>query len=263
LDKFRLIRDYYNYRKNAVTKYKIHSPFVYDFITKLMEDKTVFQAYSVGADLRESLVRDHSAIEVVDFGAAAHQKAYDTYFRKISDIAKRAGQRKKYAELLFRLVHFYAPANIFELGTSLGMTTAQFALANPRASITSIEGCSATASIARTNFNKLNIKNIEILIGNFEQILPRYLKNTKQLDFVLFDGNHRKEPTLKYFEQCLPKAHNDSIFVFDDIYWSAGMKEAWEQIKLNPKVKLSIDLFQFGIVFFRKELTKQDFVLKY
>jgi len=80
---------------------------------------------------------------------------------------------------------------------------------------------------------------------------------------VFFDGNHRKEPTLKYFKQCLKKTNDNSIFIFDDIYWSEEMESAWNEIKANPEVSITVDLFELGLVFFRKGIEKQDFVVKF
>ncbi len=78
-----------------------------------------------------------------------------------------------------------------------------------------------------------------------------------------FDGNHRKEPTLRYFEQCIHFSNENSIFVFDDIHWSKGMESAWEYIKNDRRVSITIDLFWFGIIFFVEGVEKQDFVIRY
>ena len=91
--------------------------------------------------------------------------------------------------------------------------------------------------------------------------VEKELKEHNQLDFVFFDGNHKKKPTLSYFKQCLEVAHEDSIFIFDDIYWSTEMTEAWQEIKKHPKVTLSIDCFEMGIVFFKKEQAKEHFTV--
>jgi predicted O-methyltransferase YrrM len=85
----------------------------------------------------------------------------------------------------------------------------------------------------------------------------------KVLDFAYFDANHRFEPTVQYFEDCLPYIQNDSVFIFDDIYWSEGMTRAWEHIKAHPRVTLTVDLFWIGLVFFRTEQVKEDFVLRF
>ena len=83
----------------------------------------------------------------------------------------------------------------------------------------------------------------------------------KQVDMVYFDGNHQEKATIEYFNQCLAKAHENSIFIFDDIYWSKGMKKAWEFIKGHSDVTVTIDLFEVGIVFFKKDQTKQNFTI--
>ena len=80
-------------------------------------------------------------------------------------------------------------------------------------------------------------------------------------DLVYFDGNHSKKATLDYFEALLPTISNDSVWIFDDIHWSADMEEAWEIIKKHPKVSVTIDTFQWGIVFFRAEQEKEHFII--
>ena len=67
---------------------------------------------------------------------------------------------------------------------------------------------------------------------------------------------------MHYFEALLPKATNDTVFIFDDIYWSKGMTEAWETIKQHPKVTVTVDTFFWGFVFFRKEQAKEHFTIR-
>ncbi len=86
--------------------------------------------------------------------------------------------------------------------------------------------------------------------------------NSLSHDLVFIDGNHTKEATLRYFEVFLKKNNKEFAILFDDIYWSKGMTEAWETIKKNKKVNLSIDFYSFGLVFIGKDISKQDIVLK-
>ena len=134
-------------------------------------------------------------------------------------------------------------------------------MATPKSKITTLEGCRNTASVAKENFKKFDLQNIKMEIGNFDNTLPGVLKNNTY-DLIFFDGNHQKEATLKYFSQCLEHIHNDSVFIFDDIYWSKGMQEAWQIIKTHPKVTITIDTFQWGLIFFRKEQEKQHFSIR-
>lgn len=256
---FKRFFSYLKYLFTAKSANSIHSPFVFDLYTNLLSDSNPFYAFNKIEDLRLVLENDGRKIKVVDFGTKKSR------IRKIKSIAGNSATPAKYGQLLFRLVNKFQSHTILEIGTSLGLGTLYLATPDSKARVITLEGCPEISKIAKTNFEKLKVKNIEQVAGNFEEKLPQVLEkiSSSSLDFVFFDGNHRKEPTLRYFEQCLKKSHSDTIFVFDDIHWSDEMEEAWEEIKRKPEVKITIDLFFFGIVFFKRELTKQDFVLRF
>jgi predicted O-methyltransferase YrrM len=204
-----------------------------------------------------------SSEEIVVDDMGAGSKARLAQKRKVRDIARYSLKNTKTAQLLFRLVNHFNPRTIFDLGTSLGITTLYLAAANSKASVYTFEGCQQTLSIAKKNFTQLGYTNIEPIAGNIDQSLPECIAKVPQVDFVFFDANHRLSPTLNYFNICLAKSHNQSVFIFDDIYWSSEMTEAWQQIKVHPQVTLTIDLFYVGLVFFRKEQPKQHFQLRF
>ena len=259
----RLIMRYLKYLTKAKSKYHIHSPFVFELITRVIENEFAYPEYLKAEATRQEMLNNHSSIEVVDFGAKSGNKSYTSSFKKISEIAKNSAIAPKYGQLLYRLVKHFEPQTILEIGTSLGISTIYQALASPQSKLFCIEGCANTAEKAQENFNKLRLNNIELNIGNFDSLLPVILKKIKTIDFAFIDGNHRKEPTINYFEQCLPLTTNNSVLIFDDIHWSEGMEEAWNHIIANSKVTLSIDLFFMGIIFFKKELCKQDFIIRH
>ena len=152
---------------------------------------------------------------------------------------------------------------MLEFGTALGISSAYQALGNPGANILSLEGNPDSAKLARENFDQLGISNVRVIDGPFEESLPNVLADMPRLDWVFLGGNHRKEPTLNYFRQLSAHLHEDSILILDDIHWSAEMETAWEQIKLDPKVSLSVDLFFMGLLFFRKDLSKEHRILRF
>ena len=238
----------------------MHSPFVFEFITKILNDKTVYPEYGKVEGLRKRLLNDNTILEVEDFGAGS---AIDKKNKRIiSSIAKNAAKPKRFGQLLFRMVKYYQPSTILELGTSLGITASYLSLAKPDARVITMEGSKEIADVAKGNFETVEIRNIEIIEGNFDNTLSSVVSGLPTVDFVFIDGNHRKEPTERYFRQLLAKTNNDSILVFDDIHWSSEMKAAWETIKNNASVTCSIDLFFIGIVFFRKEFKeKQHFAI--
>ncbi|MFN3403135.1 MAG: O-methyltransferase [Cytophagaceae bacterium] len=195
-----------------------------------------------------------------DYGAGSSLNKSN--IRSISSISKYAEKPADLAQLLFRLVEFFKPTTIFELGTSLGLTTTYLSKAYPEARLYSFEGCPETLKKAIENFHCIGCQNITTIEGNIDDTLKETLSKISSLDFVFFDANHRYKPTLEYFNQCLKKINNNSVFIFDDIHWSSEMEKAWEEIKAHPSVNVSIDLFHLGIIFFRKEQVKEHFILR-
>ena len=302
---------FYWHSKN---EHAVHSPFVFNLITKCFYDKNNYEEYEVLNAYRQALLKNHNTIEVADFGAGS--RVFKSNMRQISQIAKTAGISKKRAELLFRMVHYFKPDSILEIGTSLGLATSAIALGNSESNITSLEGCGNTLSVTENLFqvlgfkfqdlgfkfqvsgfkfqvsscdrlnNRINFVNCqfeeflsaqlgltsnlkpETLNNNYDNLKPETLNNNFQnlkletLNLVYFDGNHSKKATLNYFELLLPTITNDSVWIFDDIHWSQDMEQAWDVIKNHEKVTVTIDTFQWGIVFFRKEQEKECFVIR-
>ncbi|HJS55158.1 MAG TPA: class I SAM-dependent methyltransferase, partial [Chitinophagaceae bacterium] len=207
----------------------MHSPFVFEFITKILGDKMVYPEYEKVETLRKQLLNDNTVLEVEDLGAGSVMDLKSK--RSISSIAKNAAKPKKFGQLLFRMVKYYEPQRILELGTSLGITTSYLSLARPDARLMTMEGAKEIADVARQNFRNLETRNIEIIEGNFDNMLSPVIIQLSSIDFAFLDGNHRKEPTESYFKELLAKINNDSILVFDDIHWSSEMEAAWETIK--------------------------------
>ena len=258
-----MIAAYIKYLLRSGNEHSIHSPFLFDLYTQVISQKKDNKAeYDSLKQLRKELLRSNKEIEILDLGAGSRINKSNT--RKIKTIAKNAEKPEKFGKLFNRLIHRFQPQTILELGTSLGLTTLYMSRASTESQIISFEGCPETAKIARENFTKSDARNIEIVIGNIDETLPKALaKLPNRVDFAYFDANHRYEPTVRYFENCLPYAHNDSLFIFDDIYWSPEMTQAWDYIRQHPQVTLTVDLFWIGLVFFRKEQAKENFVLRF
>jgi predicted O-methyltransferase YrrM len=262
--RFQLLTKYLHYyRKAANAKgHGMHSPFVFQLITAVLNDKAEYPAYRQVEVLRRELKANPAILQVEDFGAGSVLSKSKE--RSIASIATNAAKPKKFGQLLYRLVQQYQPQVIVELGTSLGISSCYLAMGNKAATLYTMEGAAAIATVAQQNFIQLQLKNIQLIQGNFDDTLPELIKQLQKVDFVFIDGNHRKEPTLSYFEQLLPLTHNDTIIVFDDIHWSRGMEDAWSVIQQHPSVRCSIDLFFIGIILFRKEFKeKQHFAIRF
>ncbi len=246
----------------AGNEHSIHSPFLFDLYTRVIACKHDTSAdYDQIKKTRKALLRSKETIEILDLGAGS--RVNKSNVRSIGSIAKNAEKPEKFGKLFYRLIQHFQPNYIIELGTSLGITSLYLCKARPQAKVITFEGCPETASIAKQTFHSQQVDNVEVVLGNIDDSLIERIKTLPQIDFAYFDANHRYEPTIRYFEACLPLAHNDSLFIFDDIYWSEEMKKAWEEIKLHPDVSLTVDLFWIGLVFFRKEQPKEHFCLRF
>ncbi len=261
MNKLHTILNYLIYRIRSVNEHAIHSPFIFGLTRDVIYNKAAFYSYESIEHLRNQLAQSQELIKVLDLGAGSHKN--NAQWRTISQITRNSAKPSKYAQLLFRLCDHFQPYTIIELGTSLGISTAYLASANSKSKVHTIEGSPEIAQKAKLNFEQLELQNIVQHTGNFDIVLPKLLEQIPQPDLVFFDGNHRKDATMRYFELCLKKAHNETIFIFDDIYWSKEMTEAWEEIKNHEAVTVTVDLFFIGIVFFRKEQKKQHFVIKF
>lgn len=251
------IKSYIQFLWHSKNQHGVHSPFVFDLVTKCFYDKKTKPEYSILKNYRNSLLQNKNTIEVTDFGAGS--KVFKSDTRQISKIAQTAGITTQRAALLYRVVRYFEPSAILEIGTSLGLATAALSLGNKTAEITTLEGCKNTSAIAKNQFEAFDFKNIHTVTTEFSDYLGAGNRDWK---LIYFDGNHSKEATLAYFDLLLPGITNDSVWIFDDIHWSEDMEEAWETIKKNPKVTVTIDTFQWGFVFFRAEQKKEHFVIR-
>lgn len=257
----RFFRDYLSHCIRSKTRHGTHSPFVYDLVDRVVYDFDKRNYYDLIECLRDQLVDDHRTLTITDLGAGSMLNKNKT--KKVSTLAKNALKPPRIAKLIARLAQEFQPNNIIELGTCLGITTLYLSKASPISSILTVEGCPETARIAQENFEKLDASNIDIKVGDFDTVFPRLIAEIPAIDFLFVDGNHRKSATLDYFYQSLPKVHEGSLLIFDDIYWSEGMKEAWEEIKSHPSVTVTVDLFYIGLVFFKKDQAKEDFKIRF
>ena len=258
-----IVKSYIKFLSNSTNEHGVHSPFVFDFVMKCIYDKTNYPEYEVLKNYRKFLLENKNTIEVNDFGAGS--RVFKSNNREIAKIAQTAGISQKNAELLFRIVRYFQPKTILEIGTSLGLATSALSSGNQNAEIISLEGCPNTMAITKEMFQnssfKFNAENIKFVNTKFEDYLSNCQLKTENWQLIYFDGNHSKKATLAYFETLLPTISNDSVWIFDDIHWSLDMEEAWDSIKNHPEVSVTIDTFQWGIVFFRKEQNKEHFII--
>jgi predicted O-methyltransferase YrrM len=254
------IKSYIKFLWYSKNEHAVHSPFVFNLITKCFYDKKRKSQYDFLNKYRQALLANSNLITVTDFGAGS--KVFKSNKRPVNQIAKTAGISQRHAQLLYRLTTYFKPSFVLEIGTSLGIATAAMAVENETTSITTLEGCPETAKIAQQQFDQFELLGINSVVTEFDSYLNTITDLQHKFDLIYFDGNHSKKATLAYFEKLLPTVTNDSVWVFDDIHWSEEMEEAWGFIQEHPLVSVTIDIFQWGIVFFRREQPKEHFIIR-
>ncbi|MDI9338927.1 MAG: class I SAM-dependent methyltransferase [Sediminibacterium sp.] len=250
MSKWQRITDYLNYRVKARTLHGLHSPFVYKLVETLIEDKgCTFSAFERLDAVRQQLLNDATLLQIEDLGAGSNVLKQKE--RRVKDIARYGITRKRFSEFYFKLINYFDYRQVVELGTSLGLNTLYMANAGRKPEVYSIEGSGALHYYAQTLITAEGVTNVQLIQGNFDEQFPALLRRLPKLDFLLVDGNHTYEATLRYFTMALPYVHEHTLLVFDDIYWSEGMKRAWMEIKRHPRVSVSLDFYYCGLVFFK------------
>jgi predicted O-methyltransferase YrrM len=255
----------------------IHSPFVFDFVTRVLNDRGPYPAWAAIEELRGRLLGDDRMVQIEDMGAGSayaggavegagvpdERSGAAVRMRKISDIARRAAKPPKLGQLLFRIARHYQPATVLELGTSLGLSTAYLATGAPGARVISMEGSGEIIKTAAENLRSVGV-DAELIQGNFDVLLDPLLSRVGPVGLAFVDGNHRYEPTLRYFHSLMAHMSAPAVLIFDDIHWSADMERAWAEIRADLRVYMTIDLFFIGLVFLREEFkVKQDFTIRF
>jgi predicted O-methyltransferase YrrM len=239
----------------------IHSPFIFDIVSRIFRNKIEGGVVFMVEKIRKELTLDTRMIDCEDLGTGSERK--QTRKRKVSDIARYSAVPRKYGLLLSNLSAEFGSPAIMELGTSLGVSTMYMATASGNSVVHTIEGCPACSEIALGNFKSAGVNNVELTTGSFDLVLPSLKNRENKWGLIYIDGNHRKDAVLNYFYTLKDVCSNETVMVFDDIYNSKEMAEAWTEIKKDGKVTASIDIFRMGLVFFKKGITRNHYKIRY
>jgi predicted O-methyltransferase YrrM len=255
----RLVREYINYWIKGKNRHGVHSPFVFDFNDKCLRTAVPENVRSLYSDYYNQLRNSDQKIIVDDFGAGSKKLGNK---RKVQSIAKISGSSAKYANLIYKIVHYYQPGHILELGTSLGLSTLMMRLGNRYAEIDTIEGCRQTLEVTQQQFPTELKEKINFHRSTFDAYLTKTNK-PKTYDFIFVDGDHRGESVLKVLDLLNTFIHDETIILLDDIRWTEDMQSMWYALIASGNYHVSIDLFKMGIIVPRKHQATENFVIRY
>jgi predicted O-methyltransferase YrrM len=255
-NRFFQARTYISYWLDAVDEHSLHSPFFFDFYTRVVKNKTGEEGIASIEQLRNKLLADHRPLKTRDPGSRQSNKP-----RTVSSITQTSVSPLRFSGIYSRMIQHFKAHTILELGTSVGINTLYLAQQRD-SSITTFEGSPELADMARLTFDFAEARNIRLIEGNLDRTLSEFLQTIRKIDFILMDANHRYQPTVSYFESLLTRISESSIVVLDDIHYSAEMEKAWNELKTHKLVYGSADLYRCGILFFDPSLNKQHVILQ-
>jgi hypothetical protein len=181
------IKSYIKFLWNSKNEHGVHSPFVFDLVTKCIYDKTKFPEYS-------------------------HLK-----------------NNSKRVRSFYRIIRYFKPKTILVIG----------------------------------NLTEIDTNIFSSEITTFEEFQKNKLSNNNiSFDLVYLNRNESQKNMLAYFELLLPTITNETVCIINDIHQSKENENTWKIIKKHPKVKVTIDTFRLGIVFFRAQQEKEHFVIR-
>lgn len=254
---FKFTLAYFIHQLTAKNRHGTHSPFVYRLADEVIYDFSDKKVYEAIETQRKKLLNDDSNVVVTDLQENNILLKKDV--QKVKMLAKSLLKTPRLAQLLFRLGLNSRARHILVFDANFGINTAYLAKACPQAKVIAVENCAAIAAISKKRFEELELNHVELLVGNFNELLPR----TESLDLIYIDGSPTKTSFLNYFNWCLPQLHEHSLLIANDIHKTEEMKEAWDELKNHPQVTVTIDLFWLGLVYFKKGQAKEHFKLKF
>jgi predicted O-methyltransferase YrrM len=238
----------------------IHSPFVYDLVSRVFRNKIDPDIVFTVEKTRKKLIADKRSISVNDLGS---RTGSPVNIRRVSDIARRSPVPVKYGALLSKMAAEFGKPLIIELGTSFGISTMYMAASCSDTQVLTVEGSAAIGDIARQNIADAGLQNIKVIDGSFDDVIEEFVSAGVKPGLIFIDGNHRKEPVLRYFNRLAQFSDNKTVIIIDDINYSKEMAEAWKEIRLNKKVSVSIDIYRMGICFFREGINHNNYIIRY
>ena len=235
----------------------VHSPFTFHTLNYVIFERTPYYSFNIIESLRQQLLHDNTTLTLQPLGTS--QAKTTTIARELKNSTKSPRQ----AQLLQRLCASNQSHYIIELGTNLGLSTAYLASNNSNSQVYTLEGQPQLCQIAQQNFKQLHLNNIQIIEGNINNTLPTLIQQIPQIDLLFIDANHQYQATINYYKLAKSKVHKNTIIIFDDIHWSEGMQQAWNEIRQDPDIRLAIDIFHMGIVWFNTDIPKQHYIVAF
>lgn len=261
----------------------IHSPLVYDLIRKVIVNEERWKVPGRVVEVHRALLKDRTRLAFEEFGAGSRVASTESggdsrddftgsdagsgitsvASRSIRSLTRRSSVNRRFGRFLFRLVRWFRPDELIELGTGIGVSTLYLSAAFDR-QMESVEASPQKHAFSKVLFEQYGIKNVKTHCGTFMQCFEDVVPDPDARSMVFLDGDHRYGATMELVERLIDTRKNgEMLIVIDDIHWSEEMERAWNELRHDSRIPFTVDLFQVGLVFIRDEVSKQHFTLTF
>ena len=227
----------------------IHSPFLFRLITEVMENKGNFSAWPLLRGADENVRNMLKILDMKSYHAGGiPEKGYSS-----REIKRMHMLPERFDRLLFRLVNEFCPKGITFYGSTFGVTLLALAMADRRITVSAQVENDHYRSFCRRLAEVYEAENLNI--SGSGNLVPA--------DFVVIQ--HPLDPLFcdRLISDILMESGYGGVIVLCGIHHSDKMEEIWNRYKVSQTVRISLDIFEMGILICRQGLQKEDFVLRF
>jgi predicted O-methyltransferase YrrM len=171
--------------------------------------------------------------------------------RTMGEICNKMGLASKLCINIFNIVRSMKPKMCLELGTGIGISGSYIASAlklnRNNGKLITIEGDETLTDLSKDVFDNLGLENVSVVNSKFDEAIQTILQSNDTIDLVFCDGDHNEQRTFDYYKSTLGGMQDGSVYILDDIRWSAGMRRAWERICHHREVNEYKDMNRLGV----------------
>lgn len=202
----------------------IHSPFVFGFINRVIEEKTAYYAYN----------------------------EIKSYLNKFPDVKQ---PEDKVSQLYFKVVNYFNPQNILELGSGTGVNSLYISAVSAGCNCTCVEQDPNKYKVAKEIYQDWE-RNI-----TFSPQIPFNISHPFDCIFINLKNYKDSIETIKEF--LLSNVNSNGFVFVDGIRTNKTQQMLWKMLIQDQRVTISMDLFEIGILFFNTKYIKRNYKLSF
>ena len=222
--------------------YGVHSPFVFRLITQVIGEKEcAYYAYDDMDMLRRKLKHNPET----------------------ATVEKQAITRKK-GELLFRLANDFAFRSILQLGASQGLPALYLTAYSKEARCLILEEDKEQVALAQKVLSYSKTTRVNLEEKSSDSIQKELTKSELEgIDCFYFHLPTDAKAHATLLRSWIPMATEESVFILNDIRTNKEAQQLWKELIEHPRVTVSIELYDIGLLLLNTRYNKKHYNVYY